>query len=190
VEVEFLINKQGGVSHFQKAPCEWGKRECEPLFTIIKKDVLNEFTAKTIQEEYNYNRTINEFIKKDDATSFEEINVVQEKTYNSVESQKLNEKLAPNKTNPCDFISKIYGGEEKVADIRKYYLKKYFPLRKLEGMDSVRKATKYGYYGDISKAFNSLPEATQKELWNKIDLTKEDKQWLKNILKVNSKWLQ
>jgi len=191
MQCEFLINKRNGISSVQIAPGIWGKKECLPSFTIITKDISSFETAMMIRAKFTYDFDKANFVSMADGSEYEEGDIILYEKYDSVEGFKQDQTLAGivGVANACAFLSEHYGDETTIW-IRKYYLQKLFPFRRLEGMANVLKAVKAGFYSDFSKALNLLSENSQQELWTNVDLKQDEKMWLKNILKVHSIWLQ
>jgi len=196
---EFLIHKSGKISWYKESPCEWGKKERQSPFKIIKKKLSDVRHAKAIKYNYVYDERKQDFVNKYTGEVFYEGNLIDRYPYKTKDLGKRHRQLyGANTSTACMRISQKYvklsepaGVESDVfKPIREYYLERFKPFLKYEGIKEAMLAILHGYYVDIVEAFNALPEGTQEVLWTNIKLTDDDKAWLKETLGVTSKWLQ
>lgn len=196
---EFLVHKGGKVSWYKESPCEWGKKESQYPFKIVKKELSAAKYAKAIKYNYVYDKNKQDFVNKYTGELFYEGNLIDRYPY---EAKSVSEryqriyKAAP--AIACIQITQKYAKLDEPVDneadifkpIREYYLERFKPFLEYEGIKEAMLAILHGHYVDIVEAFNNLPESTQEVLWTNIKLTEDDKAWLRDTLGVTSKWLR
>ena len=196
---EFLVNKDNKVSWYKESPCEWGKKEKQYPFKIIKKELSDIKYAKAIKYNYVYDENKQDFVNKYTGEVFYEGNLIDTYPYTTEKVAIRHRQLyGTNTSTACIQISQKYvslngpaGVESDVfKPIREYYLERFRPFLEYEGIKEAMLAILHGYYVDIVEAFNALPESTQEVLWTNINLTDDDRVWLRDVLGVTSKWLQ
>lgn len=188
---EFLINKHNKVSHFQPSPCTWGKKEVPPWFTVVTLDTSS---PRYVQERCIYDTNAQAFVYIDYPTEhFSESDVLPKLLALDRDASKdvelaedVKGETVKDIDEACKVIGEPYG---TIIFVRNYWHDKFLPYRALTGIEKVRYAALKGHFSDFAQALNEMPQQTQSTVWPVIDITAEDKLWLKNILKVESPWL-
>ncbi len=175
----------GKISAFQKEDGVWGSKEILPNFDKIIFDGTRE-EVNFVYRVCSYDFSKQSFIHKDSGDLFNAdtdviTNITDYSGGNERDKQLAKQLTGINTISPCSVLRAGHRGEFG-NDERSYWIRLYYPFRKLSGVKVLVEAAKYGVYADCRKAFLALDKTTQQVIFdNSSDDDKEYFRWLYSV---------
>lgn len=191
-EIPGYSAKAGEMCAVRPKGWEWGKAELTDRFAIIEIDLPSDDHANELQKpDYYYHFDDAVFKRVEDEKPFDPDVVVSRKDLPAAAADisdqmaDLVDPLWRNKAETsCQFLNPEYmpyPDGDKFGSYRKYWVEKFSPLVKSDGIKDLIAAFSFGDYGDIAKVARALEGSVKDLIMVSPQFTKDDLAWFKKV---------